>query len=211
MNPTLPEDELAILKQQHLQGVQQQKASPQFLANRTFRQRAVRRSPVRAHERDGSVAEAARSREDRRVSRRALPAEQRVPAGGRRCRSRPRRSPRSRRRSAAGRGAMSPKPSFPAPPALTRPARRISSSGPTASSRRSALGNVAIKRSDPRWYELTLAQHGLRRRVQLAHRAEHPRREGLHLFAAVGADRLCRRRLLSIRGRRAQRGDRARR
>ena len=37
MNPTLPEDELAILKQQHLQGVQQQKASPQFLANRTFR------------------------------------------------------------------------------------------------------------------------------------------------------------------------------
>src|SRR4029077_20872112 len=38
MNPTLPEDELAILKQQHLQGVQQQKASPQALANRTFRQ-----------------------------------------------------------------------------------------------------------------------------------------------------------------------------
>ena len=39
MNPTLPEDELAILKQQHLQGVQQQKASPQALANRTFRRR----------------------------------------------------------------------------------------------------------------------------------------------------------------------------
>src|SRR4029077_20434900 len=38
MNPTLPEDELAILKQQHLQGVQQQKASPQALAHRTFRQ-----------------------------------------------------------------------------------------------------------------------------------------------------------------------------
>jgi hypothetical protein len=38
MNPTFPEDELAILKQQHLQGVQQQKASPQALANRMFRQ-----------------------------------------------------------------------------------------------------------------------------------------------------------------------------
>ena len=37
MNPTIPEDELAILKQQHLQAVSQQKASPQFLANRTFR------------------------------------------------------------------------------------------------------------------------------------------------------------------------------
>src|SRR3954462_5037140 len=37
MNPTIPEDEVAILKQQHLQAVQQQKASPQFLANRTFR------------------------------------------------------------------------------------------------------------------------------------------------------------------------------
>ena len=37
MNPTLPEDELAILKQQHLQTVAQQQASPQFLANREFR------------------------------------------------------------------------------------------------------------------------------------------------------------------------------
>jgi predicted Zn-dependent peptidase len=37
MNPTIPEDEVAILKQQHLQAVSQQKASPQFLANRTFR------------------------------------------------------------------------------------------------------------------------------------------------------------------------------
>src|SRR3954463_6339475 len=37
MNPTIPEDEVAIAKQQHLQNVAQQKASPQFLANRTFR------------------------------------------------------------------------------------------------------------------------------------------------------------------------------
>ena len=37
MNPTIPEDEIAILKQQHLQAVSQQKASPQFVANRTFR------------------------------------------------------------------------------------------------------------------------------------------------------------------------------
>src|SRR5437899_11013161 len=37
MNPTLPADEIAILKQQHMQTVMQQKASPQFLANREFR------------------------------------------------------------------------------------------------------------------------------------------------------------------------------
>ena len=37
MNPTIPEDELAILKQQHLQTVEQQQASPQFVANREFR------------------------------------------------------------------------------------------------------------------------------------------------------------------------------
>ncbi len=37
MNPTIPEDELAILKQQHMQQASQQKASPQFLSNRTFR------------------------------------------------------------------------------------------------------------------------------------------------------------------------------
>src|SRR5204863_7518352 len=37
MNPTLPADEIAILKQQRLQNVAQQKASPQFLSNRQFR------------------------------------------------------------------------------------------------------------------------------------------------------------------------------
>src|SRR5262249_5034196 len=37
MNSTLPADELAILTQQHLQTVAQQKSSPQFLSNRQFR------------------------------------------------------------------------------------------------------------------------------------------------------------------------------
>jgi len=35
--PTLPADELAIMKQQHLQVVEQNKSSPQFLSNQTFR------------------------------------------------------------------------------------------------------------------------------------------------------------------------------
>src|SRR5207249_6511417 len=37
MNPTLPADEIEILQKQRLQNVAQQKASPQFLANREFR------------------------------------------------------------------------------------------------------------------------------------------------------------------------------
>src|SRR5256886_16069785 len=37
MNPTLPAEEIAILKQQRMQNAAQQKASPQFLSNRQFR------------------------------------------------------------------------------------------------------------------------------------------------------------------------------
>src|SRR5581483_12009950 len=37
MNPAFPEQEVAILKQQHLQSLEQQQASPQFVANREFR------------------------------------------------------------------------------------------------------------------------------------------------------------------------------
>ena len=47
----------------------------------------------------------------------------------------------------------------------------------------------ALVRADAR-------QHDLRRRVQLAHRPQHPRGEGLHLLAAVGAHRRSQRRLL---------------
>ncbi len=55
MNPTIPEDELAILKQQHLQTVAQQQASPQFVANRRSGS-AVRRPSLRAHQRHRGVA-----------------------------------------------------------------------------------------------------------------------------------------------------------
>ena len=74
MNPTMPEDEVAILKQQHLQTVSQQKASPQFLANRDVPRGAVRRASLRAHERDRSVAQGDGPREARGVSPRPLPA-----------------------------------------------------------------------------------------------------------------------------------------
>src|SRR5262249_8924430 len=37
INPSLPADEIAILKQQHLQTAAQNTSSPQYVANRTFR------------------------------------------------------------------------------------------------------------------------------------------------------------------------------
>ena len=83
MNPTLPEDELAILKQQHLQGVQQQKASPQALANRTFRQALFGDHPyARTSETEASLKLLDRPK-IAAFHRRALQAEQRVSAGGR--------------------------------------------------------------------------------------------------------------------------------
>src|SRR5215471_10967795 len=45
INPTLPADEIEILKNQRLQGVAQNKASPQFLANREFRKALFGRHP----------------------------------------------------------------------------------------------------------------------------------------------------------------------
>ena len=88
------------------------------------------------------------------------------------------------------------------------PAVCISSSGPTASSRRSALGNIAIKRGDPRWYELTLANTiyggAFNSRIVRNIREE----KGYTYSPAAHHDRLRRRRLLSIQRRRAQRSDR---
>src|SRR5262249_11307316 len=56
MNPTLPADELAILKQQRLQTVAQQKASPQFVSNRQFRRTLFGDHPyARTSETEASV------------------------------------------------------------------------------------------------------------------------------------------------------------
>src|SRR5262249_61715855 len=56
MSPTLPADELAILKQQRLQTVAQQKASPQFVSNRQFRRTLFGDHPyARTSETEASV------------------------------------------------------------------------------------------------------------------------------------------------------------
>ena len=98
-------------------------------------------------------------------------------------------------------------PAYPAPPALS--GRHVYFvQRPNSIQSSIAVGNIARQAQRSALVRADAGQHDLRRRVQLAHRPQHPRGEGLHLFAAVGDDRVRRRRLLPLLGRRAQRGHR---
>ena len=155
MNPTIPEDEIAILKQQHLQAVSQQKASPQFLANRTFRTALFGQHPyARTSETEASL---------KAMDRAKL-------AGFHRDHYRPNNAfllivgaidPDAMIAAAEkafggwARGEVAA-PAYPAPPVLI--GRHVYFvQRPNSIQSSIAVGNIAIKRSDPRWYELTLA------------------------------------------------------
>jgi zinc protease len=155
LNPTLPPDEIAILKQQRLQTVAQQKASPQFLANREFRRALFGAHPyARTSETEASIQAIDRAQLDTfhrdhyrpnnafllvvgAVDPAAIVAAAEKAFGG---------WPRGDVR----------KPTFaPAPPLAGRRVYFVQRPNSVQSS--IALGNIAIKRSDPRWFELTLA------------------------------------------------------
>jgi predicted Zn-dependent peptidase len=155
MNPTIPEDEVAILKQQHLQGVSQQKASPQFLANRTFRTALFGQHPyARTSETEASLNAMDRARlvafhrDHYRpnnafllivgdIDPNAMIAAAEKAFGG------------------WARGDVAA-PAFAAPPALN--GRRVYFvQRPNSIQSSIAVGNIVVKRSDPRWYELTVA------------------------------------------------------
>jgi predicted Zn-dependent peptidase len=155
MNPTLPADEIAILKQQRLQNVQQQKASPQFLANREFRRALFGAHPyARTSETEATIQAIDRAKLDAfhrdhyrpnnafllvvgAVDPDAIIAQVTKTLG------------------TWARGDV-PKPAFPpAPPLSGRHVYFIQRPNSVQSS--IALGNMAIKRSDPRWFEQTLA------------------------------------------------------
>ncbi len=155
MNPTIPEDELAILRQQHLQTVAQQQASPQFLANREFRRALFGSHPyARTSETDASLKLMDRAklvafhRDHYRPNNAfllivgAIDPDVMVAAA---------------EKAFGGwtRGDV-PSPVFAPPPA---PSGRhvLFVQRPNSIQSSIALGNIAIKRSDPRWYELTLA------------------------------------------------------
>ena len=155
INPTIPEDEVAILKQQHLQTVSQQKASPQFLANRTFRTALFGRHPyARTSETEASLNAmdrarlAAFHRDHYRPNNAfllivgAIDPDAMIAAA-------------EKAFGGWARGEVA-SPPYAAPPPLS--GRRVYFvQRPNSIQSSIAVGNIAIKRGDPRWYELTLA------------------------------------------------------
>jgi zinc protease len=155
MNPTLPADEIAILKEQRLQTALQQKASPQFLSNREFRRALFGEHPyARTSETETTI---------RAMDRPKVEAFHRS-------HYRPNNAfllivgdidPNTviavaeKTMGSWARGDV-PKPSFPAPPPLNG-RRVVFVQRPNSIQSSISLGNFAVKRGDPRWYELTLA------------------------------------------------------
>jgi len=155
MNPILPEDELAILKQQHLQGVAQQKASPQFVANQTFRKALFGDHPyARTSETEGSLQAMTRAKLAAFHADHYRPNNAFVLIVGA-------IDPETMMAAASkafggwSRGEVA-SPAYPAPPALS--GRHVYFvQRPNSIQSSIAVGNIAVKRSDPRWFEMSLA------------------------------------------------------
>lgn len=155
MNPTLPAEEIAILKQQHLQSLAQSKSSPQFLANRTFRRALFGQHPyARTSESEESITAIDRAKLETFHRAHYRPNNAFVLVVG---------AVEPQAAIAAIEKAFGPwvkgdvpKPTFSAAPALT--GRHVYFvQRPNSIQSSIALGNIAVKRSDPRWYELSLA------------------------------------------------------
>jgi predicted Zn-dependent peptidase len=155
MNPTLPEDEFAILKQQHLQNVAQQQASPQFLSNREFRLALFGRHPyARTSETQASLDAMDRAKVAAFHSTHYRPNNAFLLIVGA---IDPDAMMTAAEKAFGGwaRGEV-PAPAFAAPPALDG-RRVIFVQRPNSIQSSISVGNMAIKRSDPRWFDLTLA------------------------------------------------------
>jgi zinc protease len=155
MNPTLPPEEIAILKQQRLQNVAQQKASPQFLSNRQFRRALFGDHPyARTSETEASLQAIDRAsietfhREHYRPNNAIL-----IVVGA----AEPDAVIAAAEKTFGGWAkGDAPKPSYPVPPTLT--GRKVYFvQRPNSIQSSISVGNLAVKRSDPRWFELTVA------------------------------------------------------
>jgi predicted Zn-dependent peptidase len=155
INPTLPADELAILKQQRLQLVEQNKSSPQFLSNRTFRTALFGPHPyARTSETEASVKAIDRARVEAFHRAHYRPNNAFVLVVGA---VEPEAAIAAVEKAFGGwtRGEV-PKPTFAAaPPVAGRKLYFVQRPNSIQSS--ISVGNVAVKRSDPRWFELSLA------------------------------------------------------
>ena len=155
MNPSIPADEVAILKQQHLQAAMQNKASPQFVSNRVFRQQLFGSHPyARTSETEATLQAIDRAKIDAFHRSHYRPNNAFVLIVGD---VNPDAAIAAVEKSfgAWSRGDV-PKPTFAAAPALS--GRHVYFvQRPNSIQSSISVGNVAIKRSDPHWYELSLA------------------------------------------------------
>jgi zinc protease len=155
MNPIFPEQELAIVKQQRLQTVQQQQASPQFLANREFRKQLFGSHP---YARTSETAESINGIDRAKI------------VAFHESHYRPNNTfllvvgdvqpdavfaAAEKSFGSWSQGAV-PEPAFPAPPALTGK-HVYFVQRPNSIQSSIVVGNFAVKRDDPRWFELALA------------------------------------------------------
>jgi len=155
MNPSIPADEVAILKQQHLQAAQQNKASPQFVSNRTFRQKLFGNHPyARTSETETTLQAIDRSKIEAFHRSYYHPNNAFVLIVGD---VTPDAAIAAVEKSFGGWArADVPKPSFAAaPPPSGRQVYFVQRPNSIQSS--ISVGNMAVKRSDPRWFELSLA------------------------------------------------------
>jgi len=155
INPTLPADEVAILKQQRLQTVMRQKSSPQFLSNRTFRRALFGDHPyARTSETEATLNAMDRAKIDTFHREHYRPNNAFLLVVGA---VDPAAIMTVAEKTFGGwaRGEVA-KPAFPAPPSLS--GRKLYFvQRPNSVQSSISVGNFAIKRGDPRWYELTLA------------------------------------------------------
>jgi len=155
MNPSLPADEIAILKQQHLQSVAQNKSSPQFVANRTYRSALFGDHPYsRTSETEATVQAIDRSTIEAFHRAHYRPNNAFIVIVGA-VEPEPTIAAVEKSFGSWSRGDV-PKPTFTPPPAV-RGRQVYFVQRPNSIQSSIALGNVAIKRSDPRWFELSLA------------------------------------------------------
>ena len=154
MNPTLPADEVAILKQQRMQTVSQNKASPQFLANREFRRALFGGHPyARTSETEASLQAIDRAKLEAFHRGHYRPNNAFLIVVGA---VDPDTVVAAAEKAFGGwaRGEVA-QPAFPAPPPLA--GRHVYFvQRPNSIQSSIALGNMAVKRVDPHWSELTL-------------------------------------------------------
>jgi zinc protease len=155
MNPALPPDEIAILKQQHLQAVMQNRASPQFVSNRTFRRALFGDHPyARTSETEATLNAIDRAKIEAFHRANYRPNNAFVLIVGA-VEPEPTIAAVEKAFGSWARGDV-PKSAYPAPPPVT--GRRVYFvQRPNSIQSSISVGNIAAKRSDPRWFELSLA------------------------------------------------------